>query len=228
VGDQQNIAKVRGSSKSPLRESLLETRDKLETFENLVMMGARAVTIKNLMALDFTDKEVRGAVKYVAERMGFERLQHRGKNLGCGSPFFLRKDEDRYHATVILGIAKRIDLVQSVADETYISALIDIYQTYLSTFRTNVHNAHFSFEFTQILLTGWQSGEIGTLGCNSCGSHFVLRPRDLGRGRSKTECPVCTMHKHPQLDLRKLRDTDEVDELPDHVFGVPYTPRFGS
>ena len=224
MGELPGPGKAKASGKKTLRDALIETRDTLEQFENLVMMGARPVTIKTLMSLDYSDKEIRNQVRQVSDRLGVQRVHQKGKVVAPNSPDFLKKLIDRYHATVLIGIAKRLDLMQTVVDETYVGALVDIYQTYVSTFRTNVDDARLSFELAIVILAGWQAGDVGTAPCGNCGSHFVVRAHDLG---SKADCPVCKMHCHPKLDLQELCSSGE-ESLPNHVFGIPYSARFGS
>lgn len=216
--------KSRTAAKKTLRDALLETRDTLEQFENLVMMGARPVTIKTLMSLDYSDKEIRNQVRQVSDRLGVQRVHQKGKVVAPNSPDFLKKLIDRYHAGVLIGISKRLDLMQAVVDETYVGALVDIYQTYVSTFRTNVDEARISFELAIVILAGWQSGDVGTSPCGNCGSHFVVRAHDVG---SAADCPICKMHCHPKLDLQGLCGGEDTAP-PNVVFGIPYVERFGS
>jgi hypothetical protein len=186
-----------GLTQTSLKVLFLANKDLWERFENLVLMGARPGTLKTLLDLDCSDKEIQGNVKAVAERLRVNGRIHRGKPMQAISPQFLARLDERYHASVLLGISQRIGLVEAVADGTYIDNLIEIYQAYITTFRTNAADAVINFDLFVEIINGERSGVLMLQDCENCSSSFVVRARSFVQESKR--CPFCVSHRHENM-----------------------------
>lgn len=206
-----------GLTQTSLKVLFLANKDLWERFENLVLMGARPGTLKTLLDLDYSDKEIQGNAKAVAERLRINGRIHRGKPMQATSPQFLARLDERYHASVLLGISQRIGLVEAVADGTYIDHLIEIYQTYITTFRTNAADAVIKFDSFVELINGERAGMLMFQACGNCASSFVVRTKSFAQESKR--CPFCVFHRHEAIF------TSLVDQQEDTAAQPPLPPR---
>lgn len=197
-----------GLTQTSLKLVFLANQELWTRFENLVLMGARPGTLRTLLDLNFSDKEIQGNIKSVADRLRINSRAHRGKPMQAASQQFLARLDERYHASVLLALSHRIDMVEAIADGSYVDVLVEIYQAYLFAFRSNAHDAVIKFDTFVEVINGQRSGLLVSHECENCATTYVVRPRAMAQESKR--CPFCVFHRHGHL-FSELVSAEEAD-----------------
>lgn len=176
------------------------------------MLGARPSTIKALLALEYSDKEIRGNAKSIAARFGIGECK-RGKTLSPKCVKFMRAPSENYHASVLIALALRVNLAEAIATGTYADHLIEIYQYYLIIYNGSIADkAVVSFDVFMEVINGVRDGDMHLRTCDDCGGQSLVHSKAI----AVPGCPFCAAHQHvhyPHRSLQQRVTTPKVRQL---------------
>lgn len=171
--------------------------ERVRRFEDLVKIGARNSTIVKLIPeLQANPRTLRSKIGEVRARMGITDTLSRGKELSLNSSRFMKTLSERYHASVLLGLASRVGLVDAVSQgtESYTDHLIQIYNFYL---QLNNHDSDVGglIQFNEFveLIAAMRTENFLQMECVHCSAMYMMRKH--AKGQSKL-CPFCVLHEH--------------------------------
>lgn len=134
-------------------------------------------------------------VKAYGDAKVFPRVHAKRSN----NSTFVKSQEDRYHASLIYGISRRIDVAEKVSSNTYVESLIAVYQQYLDITNQQAHEALLSFNDMFEVINGVAVGDVCVMHCKNCSAKSVFNIKN-----SKPSCISCQVHMHPVFDAKYI------------------------
>lgn len=177
----------------------IEDRELLNT---LIILGCKCPTLVRLNVTgDDSDRVINKCIQNVLENAyGDKNIFPRVQVKQSSHSTFLKGNVERYQASVIAAIAKRIDMPEKIRTNRYVEALIAIYQTYLLLMETDAPSAAMSFNDMLETILGLGNGDVSTVRCSNCSAATVHNQK---RGL-QYKCIACQAHQHPQFSAAYL------------------------
>lgn len=167
----------------------------------LIILGCKYPILSRLgMVPGLTDRVVSKFISNVLiKAYGDPKIFPRVHAKRSNNSTFVKSPEDRYHASLIYSISKRFDLVEKVTSNTYVEALIAVYQQYLDITGQQAPEALLSFNDMFEIINGVVVGDVCVVHCKNCSAKTVFNIKN-----SKPGCISCQVHMHPAFDTKYI------------------------